>query len=65
MLGLMSWLCTANPGFVNCQMCIATGTRIGMSIKLIKGMKKIFETKLSINFRGPLILWLCGRSISV
>ena len=31
MLILMAWLCTANPGFMNCQMYIVTGPNIEMA----------------------------------
>ena len=52
MLRLMAWLCTSENHFRNCQMCIVAGPNIDMTIKLIKRMKNIFETKLGLTFQN-------------
>jgi hypothetical protein len=49
---MMAWLCTSENHFRNCQMCIVTGPNIDIAIKLIKRMKNIFETKLSLTFQN-------------
>jgi hypothetical protein len=49
-LRLMAWLCLRNDDYKNSQMCIVTGPNIDIAIKLIKRMKRLFESKLHITF---------------
>jgi late competence protein required for DNA uptake (superfamily II DNA/RNA helicase) len=49
-LRLMAWLCTRNEEYKNSQMCIVTGPKIDIAIKLIKRMKALFEPKLHVTF---------------
>ena len=50
MLRMMAWLCTRDEAFVGSQMCIVTGPNIDIAIKLIRGLKNIFELKLGLSF---------------
>ena len=62
---IMAWLCTCgNRSLSNGKMCIVTGPNIDAAIKLIKGMKAIFERNLGLIFTNKetvleffLILW--------
>jgi hypothetical protein len=49
-LRLMAWLCLRNDDYRNSQMCIVTGPKIDIAIKLIKRMKALFEPKLHVTF---------------
>ena len=56
MLRLMAWLCTHKQtnhsgSNGNSQMCIVTGPNIDIATKLIKRLKGIFDTKLSLTFK--------------
>lgn len=49
-LRFMAWLCLRNDEYRNSQMCIVTGPKQELVIKLIKRMKVLFEEKLGITF---------------
>ena len=49
MLRFMAWLCVRDDDYKESQMCIVTGPNQDIAIKLIKGMKALFET-LSVSF---------------
>jgi hypothetical protein len=49
-LRLMAWLCLRNDDYKNSQMVIVTGPNQDIAIKLIKRMKVLFESKLSVTF---------------
>jgi hypothetical protein len=40
----MAWLCVRDDDYKESQMCIVTGPNQDIAIKLIKGMKALFET---------------------
>ncbi|MDW0281696.1 MAG: hypothetical protein QN720_04285 [Nitrososphaeraceae archaeon] len=44
MLRFMAWLCVRDDDYKESQMCIVTGPNQDIAIKLIKGMKALFET---------------------
>ena len=49
-LRYMAWLCLRDDTYQNTQMCIVTGPNIDISIKLIRRLKQLFESKLGIVF---------------
>ena len=49
-LRYMAWLCLRDDTYQNTQMCIVTGPNIDISIKLIRRLKQLFESKLNIVF---------------
>jgi hypothetical protein len=63
MLRIMAWLCTSTPIPRNYQqMCIDTGPNIDMAIKLIRGLKNIFERKLALIFQDKETVLFSDRS---
>jgi hypothetical protein len=63
MLRIMAWLCTSTPIPRNYQqMCIDTGPNIDMAIKLIRGLKNIFERKLALIFQDKETILFSDRS---
>src|SRR5512133_3228096 len=49
-LRLLGWLCTKDDTFKGAQSCVVTVPNIDIAIKLIKRLKAIFETRLSLTF---------------
>jgi hypothetical protein len=63
MLRIMAWLCTSTPIPRNYQqMCVDTGPNIDMAIKLIRGLKNIFERKLTLIFQDKETVLFSDRS---
>jgi hypothetical protein len=63
MLRFMAWLCVRDDDYKESQMCIVTGPNQDIAIKLIKGMKALFET-LGVSFDSKeTVLELNGCSI--
>jgi hypothetical protein len=59
----MAWLCIRGDDYKESQMCIVTGPNQDIAIKLIKGMKALFET-LGVSFDSKeTVLELNGCSI--
>ena len=63
-LRIMTWLCLKDNSYRNSQMCIVTGPNQDIAIKLIKRIKRLFESKLGITFdTKETVLELNGCSI--